>query len=186
MIQIILQNFFSFIFIISILVFIHEFGHFFVARRCGVAIDEFSIGFGREIIGFTDKKGTRWKVCLIPLGGYVKMYGDKNGASMPDDEKAAKKNFIKGADDVLVRLYEQFVSVGDWQSEILHQIVVNLSDEMALNLGKVAQPLRVAVCGSGVSPAIDVTLALLGREKILFRIQRAITYCRSLNLVGLD
>ncbi len=102
------------------------------------------------------------------------------------DEKAAKKNFIKGADDVLVRLYEQFVSVGDWQSEILHQIVVNLSDEMALNLGKVAQPLRVAVCGSGVSPAIDVTLALLGREKTLFRIQRAITYCRSLNLVGLD
>jgi regulator of sigma E protease len=86
LIHLILQNFFSFIFIISLIVFIHEFGHFFVARLCGVKVDEFSIGFGRELFGFFDKKGTRWKICLLPLGGYVKMFGDRNGASMPDIE----------------------------------------------------------------------------------------------------
>ncbi len=90
LVQLILQNFFSFIFLISFIVFIHEFGHFYVARLCGVKIDEFSLGFGRELFGFFDKKGTRWKLCLIPLGGYVKMYGDKNGASIPDPEAIAK------------------------------------------------------------------------------------------------
>src|SRR3989338_11155819 len=90
MAQLILQNLFSFIAIISLLVFVHEFGHFFVARLCCVAIEQFSIGFGSEIIGFTDKKGTRWKFCAIPIGGYVKMYGDKNGASMPDREAIDK------------------------------------------------------------------------------------------------
>ncbi len=57
---------------------------------CGVKIDEFAIGFGRELIGFTDKNGTRWKICPIPFGGYVKMFGDKNGASIPDDELLAQ------------------------------------------------------------------------------------------------
>ena len=99
--HLILQNLFSFIFIISLIVFIHEFGHFFVARLCGVKVDEFAIGFGRELFGFCDKKGTRWKFCLLPLGGYVKMFGDKNGASMPDLEQIKnmsleeiKKSFI--------------------------------------------------------------------------------------------
>ncbi len=99
--QLILQNFFSFVLLISFIVFIHEFGHFFVARLCGVKIKEFSIGFGRELVGFTDKKGTRWKICPIPFGGYVKMYGDKNGASIPDSQVIAamspeerKKSFI--------------------------------------------------------------------------------------------
>jgi regulator of sigma E protease len=88
--QLILQNFFSFVFIISVIVFIHEFGHFFVARLCGVKVSEFALGFGRELFGFYDKKGTRWKFCLLPFGGYVKMYGDKNGASMPDVEAIAQ------------------------------------------------------------------------------------------------
>lgn len=88
--QLILHNLFSFIAIISFIVFIHEFGHFYVARLCGVQIEAFSIGFGKELFGFNDKKGTRWKFCLLPFGGYVKMYGDKNGASIPDLEEAAK------------------------------------------------------------------------------------------------
>ncbi len=87
--QLILHNLLSFIGIISILVFIHEFGHFIVARICGVKVDEFSLGFGRKLFGFTDKKGTQWKFCLLPFGGYVKMYGDRNGASMPDAEVIA-------------------------------------------------------------------------------------------------
>ena len=84
--QLILQNFFSFILIISLIVFIHEFGHFIVARWCGVKVDEFAIGFGKELIGFTDKQNTRWKFCLFPIGGYVKMHGDRNAASIPDVE----------------------------------------------------------------------------------------------------
>jgi regulator of sigma E protease len=88
--QLILQNFFSFVFIISAIVFIHEFGHFWVARLCGVKVEEFSIGFGRKLFGFFDKKGTEWKFCLLPFGGYVKMFGDRNGASMPDSEAIAK------------------------------------------------------------------------------------------------
>src|SRR5208283_4367835 len=72
-----------FIFVISVVVFVHEFGHYWVARRCGVKIEAFSIGFGREIFGWTDRHGTRWKVSWLPLGGYVKMFGDSNAASMP-------------------------------------------------------------------------------------------------------
>lgn len=89
-IQIILHNLFSFIAIISLIVFIHEFGHFIVARWCGVKIEEFAIGFGKKIFGFRDKKGTQWKFCILPFGGYVKMYGDKNGASIPDLELVKK------------------------------------------------------------------------------------------------
>lgn len=86
----ILHNLASFIFIISIIVFVHEFGHFFVARLCGVRVEKFSIGFGKKLFGFKDKKGTQWQFCLLPFGGYVKMYGDSNGASVPDFELLSK------------------------------------------------------------------------------------------------
>ncbi|MES2984762.1 MAG: RIP metalloprotease RseP [Pseudomonadota bacterium] len=76
----------SFALIISIIVFIHEYGHFLAARLCGVTVETFSIGFGREIIGRTDRRGTRWKIALFPLGGYVKMLGDSSAASTPDSE----------------------------------------------------------------------------------------------------
>ncbi|RZI45638.1 RIP metalloprotease RseP [Rickettsiales endosymbiont of Peranema trichophorum] len=62
--------------VVSIIVFIHEFGHYFIARCCGVKVETFSIGFGKELFGFTDSRGTRWKLSLIPLGGYIKMLGD--------------------------------------------------------------------------------------------------------------
>lgn len=75
----------SFIIIISVIVFVHEFGHYIVARWCGVKVDVFSIGFGREIWGYTAKKsGTRWKLSLLPFGGYVKMFGDAGAASTAD------------------------------------------------------------------------------------------------------
>ncbi len=76
----------SFIVILSVIVFIHEFGHYFVARLCGVRIETFSIGFGREIYGFNDQAGTRWKFSMWPLGGYVKMFGDEGAASTPDND----------------------------------------------------------------------------------------------------
>lgn len=74
-----------FIVTLSIVVFVHEFGHYWVARRCGVRILEFSIGFGPEIWGFRAKKsGVRWKLSALPLGGYVRMFGDADPASTPD------------------------------------------------------------------------------------------------------
>jgi regulator of sigma E protease len=71
----------GFVFVLTVVVFFHELGHFLVARWCGVSVKAFSIGFGPEIFGFTDKKGTRWRVAWIPLGGYVKFIDDENAAS---------------------------------------------------------------------------------------------------------
>jgi regulator of sigma E protease len=73
-----------FLFVLSLVVFFHELGHFLVARLCGVRILVFSIGFGPEIVGFNDRHGTRWKIAAIPLGGYVKFFGDENASSVPD------------------------------------------------------------------------------------------------------
>ncbi len=77
-----------FLIILTVLVFVHEMGHFLVARRNGVRVEIFSIGFGKEIFGWTDKSKTHWKFSLIPLGGYVKMYGDANAASQASGEIA--------------------------------------------------------------------------------------------------
>src|SRR5438270_7875605 len=73
-----------FLFVLTIVVFFHELGHFLVARLCGVKVLTFSIGFGPELLGFNDRHGTRWKLSAIPLGGYVKFFGDENAASVPD------------------------------------------------------------------------------------------------------
>jgi regulator of sigma E protease len=86
-----------FIFVLSLVVFFHELGHFLVGRACGIKVDVFSLGFGPEIAGFNDRHGTRWRLAVLPLGGYVKFHGDANGASatdfdavdaMPDSERA--------------------------------------------------------------------------------------------------
>ena len=75
-----------FVIVLSILVFVHEWGHYIVARMCGVRVEKFSIGFGKELFGYTDKSGTRWKFSLIPLGGYVQMFGDTDPASAYNNE----------------------------------------------------------------------------------------------------
>jgi regulator of sigma E protease len=72
-----------FLFVLTIIVFFHELGHFLIARLCGVKVLVFSIGFGPELVGFDDRYGTRWKISAIPLGGYVKFFGDENEASVP-------------------------------------------------------------------------------------------------------
>lgn len=76
----------SFLLVIGPLIFIHELGHYFAGRWFGVKAETFSIGFGREIAGWTDRRGTRWKVGLLPLGGYVKFAGDMSPASQPSSE----------------------------------------------------------------------------------------------------
>src|SRR5437763_1018274 len=79
-----------FLFVLTIVVFFHGLGHFLVARWCGVRVLTFSIGFGPELLGFNDRHGTRWKLAAIPLGGYVKFFGDENAASVPDLEAASR------------------------------------------------------------------------------------------------
>ena len=76
-----------FLFVLTIVVFFHELGHFGVARFFGVRVETFSIGFGRQIFGWTDSKGTVWKIGWLPLGGYVKFFGDESAASTPDQAK---------------------------------------------------------------------------------------------------
>lgn len=78
-----------FVFVLGLVVFFHELGHFLVGRWCGVKVDAFSMGFGPELAHFTDRHGTRWRLAALPLGGYVRFHGDASGASEPDFAAAA-------------------------------------------------------------------------------------------------
>ena len=80
-----------FIIVILVVVFIHEYGHYYFAKKYGVGVTDFSIGFGKEIFGWNDKSGTRWKICWIPLGGYVKFFGDRNVYSQADHKDIFQK-----------------------------------------------------------------------------------------------
>ena len=102
-----------FIALIVVVVFIHEYGHYYFAKRYGVGVTDFSIGFGKEMFGWNDKSGTRWKVCVIPLGGYVKFFGDRNVYSQADNEKIIKEYSQKDQDKlfVLKPLYQRALIV---------------------------------------------------------------------------
>ena len=102
-----------FIVLILVVVFIHEYGHYYFARKYGVGITDFSIGFGKEIFGWNDKSGTRWKICWIPLGGYVKFFGDRNVFSQADQETLIKKYNKEDLDKlfVLKPLYQRVLIV---------------------------------------------------------------------------
>ena len=80
-----------FLILILVVVFIHEYGHYYFARKFGVGVTDFSIGFGKELFGWNDKSGTRWKICAIPLGGYVKFFGDRNVYSQADHKDVLQK-----------------------------------------------------------------------------------------------
>lgn len=96
----------AFFLVLSVLVFVHEWGHYIIARLCGVRVETFSIGFGREILGFNDSHGTRWKFSLIPLGGYVKLFGDVDPAS------------TKGSDEILDEKTGQLKKMTKKQREV--------------------------------------------------------------------
>ena len=90
----------AFLFVLTVVIFVHELGHFLVARWCGVKVKTFSIGFGKEIFGFFDRYGTRWRLAWIPLGGYVKFMDDENGASVPSRDalqRMTPAEALKGA-----------------------------------------------------------------------------------------
>ena len=89
--EILISFIIPFIILLTVVVFIHEYGHYYFARKYGVGVTDFSIGFGKELFGFNDKFGTRWKFCAIPLGGYVKFFGDRNVFSQAEQEELLKE-----------------------------------------------------------------------------------------------
>ena len=102
-----------FVALIVVVVFIHEYGHYYFAKRYGVGVTDFSIGFGKEMFGWNDKSGTRWKVCVVPLGGYVKFFGDRNVYSQADNDKIIKEYSKEDQDKlfVLKPLYQRALIV---------------------------------------------------------------------------
>ncbi len=101
----------AFLLVIGPLIFIHELGHYYAGRWFGVKADTFSIGFGREIFGWTDKRGTRWKVGWLPLGGYVKFAGDMSPASTPSDEWLALPAAERAQTFQAKKLWQRFIIV---------------------------------------------------------------------------
>ena len=102
-----------FIILLTVVVFIHEYGHYYFAKRYGVGVTDFSIGFGKELFGFNDKSGTRWKFCAIPLGGYVKFFGDRNVFSQAEQKELLKKYSKEDQDKLFVTkpLYQRSLVV---------------------------------------------------------------------------
>ncbi|SFK11663.1 RIP metalloprotease [Caulobacter sp. UNC279MFTsu5.1] len=110
---------FAFVLVLSIVVTVHELGHFWAARACGVAIDCFSIGFGPKIVAWRDKTGVEWRIAAIPLGGYVRFSGDDNAASVPDggDLAILKQEIAAREGEAAVSRYYHFKPV--WQRAII-------------------------------------------------------------------
>ncbi len=122
-----------FIVLITIVVFIHEYGHYYFAKKFGVGITDFSIGFGREIFGWNDKDGTRWKICWIPLGGYVKFFGDRNVFSQSEQQELINKYSEKDRKKlfILKPLYQRSIIVAagpiaNFLLAVLIFIIINL------------------------------------------------------------
>ncbi|HEX4180189.1 MAG TPA: M50 family metallopeptidase, partial [Caulobacteraceae bacterium] len=108
-----------FLFVLTLVVTVHEFGHFLAARGCGVAIDQFSIGFGRALARWRDRSGVEWRIGWLPLGGYVRFSGDENAASVPDAEDldALRREITAREGPAAVRRYYQFKPI--WQRSLI-------------------------------------------------------------------
>jgi regulator of sigma E protease len=168
----------AFLFVITLVVFIHELGHFVVARLCGVTVETFSIGFGREIVGFNDRKGTRWKLSWIPLGGYVKFLGDADASSRPDrkalqalESRAAQDDAVQSAALHFKPLYQRALvaAAGPFANFILAIVIFA---GIILTYGKPAEPpiVESVMPGSaaemaGIKPGD--TIRSVGGETIL-------------------
>ena len=119
-----------FLILILVVVFIHEYGHYYFAKKYGVGVTDFSIGFGKEIFGWNDKSGTRWKICWIPLGGYVKFFGDRNVFSQADQEELLKQYSQEDQEKLFVTkpLYQRSLIVfGGPLANFLLAVVIFLS-----------------------------------------------------------
>ena len=168
-----------FLVLILVVVFIHEYGHYYFAKKFGVGVTDFSIGFGKELFGWNDKSGTRWKFCAIPLGGYVKFFGDRNVYSQSDNEKIFKQ-YGKADQDklfVLKPLYQRalivfggplanfllailiFFSVYTFAGKDFTPAVINevQKDSPAMIAGLKENDIIVSIDGNEVSSIMEVS-----------------------------
>src|SRR5689334_18841410 len=160
-----------FLFVLTIVVFFHELGHFLMARLCGIRVLVFSIGFGPEIAGFNDRYGTRWKISAVPLGGYVKFFGDDNAASVPDQSAAAVMSDAERKDSFMfqpVRSRAAVVAAGPIANFVL---AIAIFAAIFMTVGKQTTSARVdtvqaasAAEAAGFKPG-DLVTAING-EKI--------------------
>ena len=160
-----------FLFVLTIVVFFHELGHFLMARLCGIKVLVFSIGFGPEIAGFNDRYGTRWKISAVPLGGYVKFFGDDNAASVPDQAAAASMSDTDRKDSFMfqpVRSRAAVVAAGPVANFVL---AIAIFAAIFMTVGKQTTSARVdtvqpasAAEAAGFKPG-DLVTAING-EKI--------------------
>ena len=141
------HNIFWFLVVLTLVVFIHELGHYSVAKMCGVKVEVFSVGFGREIFGVTDKAGTRWKFSFLPLGGYVKFYGDLGYSGEKDQSADAEMS------DEERKLSFHYKSLGQKSAIVAAGPLANLL------LAVVISTLIFSVVGrSYTPPVIDVVM----------------------------
>ena len=186
-----------FIALIMVVVFIHEYGHYYFAKRYGVGVTDFSIGFGKEMFGWNDKSGTRWKICWIPLGGYVKFFGDRNVFSQADQEKIIKQYNKEDQKKlfVLKPLYQRalivvagplanfllaiviFFSVYTFVGKDFTPAVINevQEDSPAMISGLKNNDIIVSIDGNKVKSIMDVSkfIALSTGDFIDFKISRS-------------
>ena len=157
-----------FLFVLTIVVFFHELGHFLIARWCGIKVLTFSLGFGPEIIGFNDRYGTRWKISAVPLGGYVKFFGDDNAASVPDHAAAAVMTEAEKKDSFIhkpVRSRAAVVAAGPIANFIL---AIAIFAGVFMTVGKQTTSARVDAVQAGSAAQIagfkagDLVLAING------------------------
>jgi regulator of sigma E protease len=160
-----------FLFVLTIVVFFHELGHFMMARWCGIRVLVFSIGFGPEIAGFNDRYGTRWKISAVPLGGYVKFFGDDNAASTPDRAAVASMSEADKKDSFVfqpVRSRAAVVAAGPIANFVL---AIAIFAGIFMTVGKQTTSPRVDTVLAGSSAEVagfkpgDLVLSING-EKI--------------------
>src|SRR5258705_2841716 len=143
----------AFLFVLTIVVFIHELGHFLVARWCGVRVLVFSIGFGPELFGFTDRHGTRWKVAAIPLGGYVKFFGDENAASVPDQEAIGRMSEAERRESFVHKSVSQRAAIVPAGPVANFILAILIFGSLALLLGKQVTIPRLDTVAPGSAAA---------------------------------
>jgi regulator of sigma E protease len=170
------------LFVFSIVVFFHELGHFLVARLCGVRVLVFSIGFGPELFGFDDRHGTRWKLAVIPLGGYVKFLGDENSASVPDQAAIAQMSEAERQESFphkKVGARAAVVAAGPIANFL---VAIAIFAGLAMAFGKPSTAARVDILQPGSAAeeagfqAGDVVLSINGRRIDNFtEMQRIVT-----------
>lgn len=151
-----------FIVLLGILVFVHEFGHYLMAKFSGVQVEAFSIGFGKQLWGFTDKSGTRWKISAIPLGGYCQFLGDADASSSTSDTKELKEEQKKKAFPYQSPIKKLLISVAGPAANYIFAILIFAG--IFFFLGKIDFP---AVVGEVIKGGAAEKAGIIAKDKIL-------------------